>query len=87
MKDYIEERAIMLATYILENKATVRNTAKEYNVSKSTVHKDVTERLWEINKNLAKEVKEVLEANKTARHIRGGEATKMKYLRAKGKDM
>lgn len=87
MKDYIEERVIMLATYILDNKTTVRATAKEYNVSKSTVHKDVTERLWEINKNLAKEVKNVLEVNKTARHIRGGEATKMKYLRAKGADV
>lgn len=84
MKDYIEERALNLANYIIENKTTVRAAAKAFCVSKSTVHKDVTERLWEIHKGLAEKVKEVLEKNKITRHIRGGEATKNKYLKAKG---
>ncbi len=79
MKDYIAGRAILLAEYIIENKATVRKAAKEFNISKSTVHKDITERLTLINKALAKEVKHVLDENKAARHIRGGLATKQKY--------
>ena len=83
MKDYIEERAVMLAVYIIENNSTVRAAAKTFCVSKSTVHKDVTERLWEINRSLAEKVKLVLEENKVTRHIRGGEATKNKYLKAK----
>lgn len=83
MKEYIEERAVSLASYIIDNKATVRDAAKVFCVSKSTVHKDVTERLWEINKGLAEKVKKVLDKNKTTRHIRGGEATKNKYLKAK----
>ncbi|MBP3336797.1 MAG: sporulation transcriptional regulator SpoIIID [Clostridia bacterium] len=84
MREYIEERATELAIYIINNKATVRSTAKKFCISKSTVHKDVTERLWEINKSLACEVKAVLQTNKINRHIRGGEATKNKYLKAKG---
>ena len=79
MKAYIEERVITLANYIVEHKATVRKTAKDFNISKSTVHKDVTERLREINRALFKEVAEVLSENKADRHIRGGEATKQKY--------
>lgn len=81
MKDYIEERTILLANYIIKNNATVRNAAKQFNVSKSTVHKDITERLKELNPQLAKEVSKVLEENKAERHIRGGLATKEKYLR------
>ena len=83
MKDYIEERAVELAEYIIENKATVRSTAKRFNVSKSTVHKDITERLKTINPQLAKSVHIVLDENKAERHIRGGLATRRKYLRAK----
>lgn len=81
MKDYIKERVLELAEYILENKATVRKTAKVYNVSKSTVHKDITERLYEINPTLAKNVHNVLNQNKAERHIRGGLATREKYLK------
>lgn len=80
MKDYIEERAIEIAHYIIENNATVRQTAKEFGISKSTVHKDCTDRLSLINPALAKEVRRVLEVNKQERHIRGGMATKEKYL-------
>ncbi|MDD6202588.1 MAG: sporulation transcriptional regulator SpoIIID [Lachnospiraceae bacterium] len=80
MKDYIEERAIGIANYIVENNATVRQTAKEFGVSKSTVHKDVTERLSQINPVLAKEARKVLDINKSERHIRGGLATREKYL-------
>lgn len=80
MKDYIEERAIDIANYIIENSATVRQTAKQFGISKSTVHKDVTERLMQINPSLAKEARKVLDVNKSERHIRGGLATKEKYL-------
>ncbi|NLD18671.1 MAG: sporulation transcriptional regulator SpoIIID [Clostridiales bacterium] len=80
MKDYIEERVLELAHYIVETGATVRSAAAKFRVSKSTVHKDITERLQEINSSLAAEVKEVLENNKAERHIRGGLATKEKYL-------
>ena len=79
MKDYIEERALELANYILETRATVRAAAKKFGVSKSTVHQDITSRLAEINPGLAAEVKEVLDNNKAERHIRGGNATKEKY--------
>ncbi|MBR4891350.1 MAG: sporulation transcriptional regulator SpoIIID [Clostridia bacterium] len=79
MKDYIEERTIEVANYIIENKCTVRAAAKHFNISKSTVHKDVAERLWEINQPLAKAVHVVLSENKADRHIRGGQATKRKY--------
>ncbi|MDE6893206.1 MAG: sporulation transcriptional regulator SpoIIID [Lachnospiraceae bacterium] len=79
MKDYIEERAIQIANYIIENNATVRQTAKTFGISKSTVHKDVTERLMQINSTLAKDARRVLDVNKQERHIRGGMATKEKY--------
>ena len=79
MKEYIEERAISIANYIVEHNATVRQTAKAFGVSKSTVHKDVTERLPAINHTLAGEARKVLDINKSERHIRGGMATKEKY--------
>lgn len=79
MKDYIEQRAIMLADYIIENNTTVRAAAKNFGYSKSGVHKDVTTRLSEFDPILAQSVKEVLERNKAERHIRGGMATKLKY--------
>ena len=79
----IEERATRLAHYIIETKDTVRSTAKKSGVSKSTVHKDVSDRLLKINPILAKEVREILDENKAERHIRGGMATKLKYLREK----
>ena len=87
MWSHIEERAIVVAKYILEKNTTVRQTAKTFGVSKSTIHKDVTERLEEINPTLAKEVKMVLEKNKSERHIRGGMATKLKYEKETKKDV
>ncbi|HKM28983.1 MAG TPA: sporulation transcriptional regulator SpoIIID [Anaerovoracaceae bacterium] len=81
MKDYIEERVLELAHYIIETNSTVRAAAKKFRVSKSTVHKDITERLQELNPALAAEVKNVLDTNKAERHIRGGLATKEKYKR------
>ena len=75
----IEERAINLAHYIIETKDTVRGAAKKFGVSKSTVHKDVSERLIHINHALALEVRGILDENKAERHIRGGLATKLKY--------
>ena len=81
MKDYIEERARELANYIIENKCTVRAAAKHFNISKSTVHKDITERPSYINGQLQKKVQQILAENKAERHIRGGLATKEKYLR------
>ncbi|MBQ9135233.1 MAG: sporulation transcriptional regulator SpoIIID [Lachnospiraceae bacterium] len=84
MKDYIEERAINIANYIIECNATVRQTAKTFGVSKSTVHKDVTDRLMQINPTLAKQARCVLDVNKSERHIRGGLATKEKYLHQHG---
>lgn len=80
MKDYIEERVLELARYIVETGETVRSTAAKFRISKSTVHKDITERLQEINPGLAAEVKQVLDNNKAERHIRGGLATREKYL-------
>ncbi len=79
MKDYIEERALEIAKYIISSKTTVRDAAKIFGVSKSTVHKDVTERLPRINPSVALQVKEIMDRNKAERHIRGGRATKMKY--------
>ena len=76
MKDYIEERAIDIANYIIDYNATVRQTAKQFGISKSTVHKDVTERLSQINPALAREARKVLDVNKSERHIRGGLATR-----------
>ena len=84
MKDYIEERAVEIADYIIENNATVRQTAKRFRISKSTVHKDVTERLIQINPSLAREARKVLDMNKSERHIRGGMATREKYLHQHG---
>ena len=75
----IEQRVRDLAVYIIENNATVRSAAKKFGVSKSTVHKDVTQRLKRINPGLGAEVRRVLEVNKATRHIRGGEATRRKY--------
>ena len=75
----IEERAKLLASYIIETKSTVRQAAKKFNVSKSTVHKDISERLEKVNPSLARDAKKVLEINKAERHIRGGMATKRKY--------
>ena len=79
MKDYIEERAVELAEYIIDNGATVRDAAKHFGISKSTVHKDVGMRLEKINKCLYIRVKSVFELNKSERHIRGGMATREKY--------
>ncbi len=79
MHDHIKERTLKIATHLLESRQTVRRIAKEFGVSKSTVHKDLTERLPTINPALAKEVKNVLEYHKSIRHLRGGEATKRKY--------
>ena len=75
----IEERAVNIAHYIIDSKDTVRGAAKKFGISKSTVHKDVSERLCKINPGLASEVREILEENKAERHIRGGMATKLKY--------
>lgn len=80
LKDYIEERAVKIAHYIIDSKATVRQTAKKFGISKSTVHKDMVDRLVQINPELAGEVRRVLDVNKQERHIRGGLATKEKYL-------
>lgn len=80
MKDYIEERAMNIANYIIENNATVRQTAKQFGISKSTVHKDVTDRLMQINPSLAGQARKVLDINKSERHIRGGMATRRKYM-------
>jgi putative DeoR family transcriptional regulator (stage III sporulation protein D) len=77
--DYIKERTIKIGKYIVETRKTVRVIAKEFGVSKSTVHKDLTERLPEINPDLANDVKEILDYHKSIRHLRGGEATKLKY--------
>ena len=80
MKDYIEERAVEVAYYIIETKATVRQAAKKFGISKSTVHKDCTERLQQIDAGLAAQAREVLDVNKSERHIRGGVATREKYM-------
>ena len=79
MKTYIEERAIEIANYMIENNATVRQAAKNFGISKSTVHKDVTERLEQVNPSLAAKARKVIDVNKSERHIRGGMATKEKY--------
>ena len=79
MKDYIEERAVAIANYIIDHNATVRQTAKSFGISKRTVHKDCTERLISINPALAAQTRVVLDLNKSERHIRGGMATREKY--------
>ena len=80
MKAYIEQRAVEVGKYIIKSKATVRETAKRFGISKSTVHKDLTDRLNIINPQLAKDVRKILEVNKAERHIRGGLATRRKYI-------
>ena len=79
MKGNMEERAQRLAQYIIENRTTVRAAAQKFGISKSTVHKDISERLPLFNRSLYLQVKEVLEINKAQRHIRGGIATRKKY--------
>lgn len=79
MHDYIKERTIRIGNHIVETRKTVRMIAKEFGVSKSTVHKDLTERLPDINPKLANQVKDILEYHKAIRHLRGGEATRKKY--------
>ena len=79
-KTYIEERAVELAYFVIENKSTVREAAKKFYISKSTVHKDIVERLRTFDKELYLKVKQVLEENKAERHLRGGMATRKKYL-------
>lgn len=82
MRDYIRKRVVDISHYIVDTKATVRKAAEKFGVSKSTVHKDMTERLPRINRELARKVKRVLEENKAERHIRGGEATRRKYRKS-----
>ncbi|NLE24470.1 MAG: sporulation transcriptional regulator SpoIIID [Clostridiaceae bacterium] len=81
MRHYIEERALELGSFIIENRTTVRAAAQSFGISKSTVHKDVTERLAKLDPSMAGKVKRILDENKAERHIRGGEATKQKYGR------
>ncbi|HET7559547.1 MAG TPA: sporulation transcriptional regulator SpoIIID [Limnochordia bacterium] len=83
MREYIRKRVIDISQYIVDTKATVRQAAMVFGVSKSTVHKDVTERLPRVSRELSKKVKRVLDRNKAERHIRGGEATRKKYRRQK----
>ena len=81
MQDFMEKRACDLAVYIIENHATIRSAASRFGISKSTVHKDLTQRLKQCNRGLYLQVKQILEINKAERHIRGGLATKKKYSR------
>ncbi|MFI3173712.1 MAG: sporulation transcriptional regulator SpoIIID [Bacillota bacterium] len=83
MKTYIEERAVEVAKFMIGSNATVRETAKKFGISKSTVHKDITDRVTRLDPDLAHSVRKVLEVNKAQRHIRGGLATKEKYLQDK----
>lgn len=80
LQNYIRKRAVKIGKYIVRTSATVRQTADIFGISKSTVHKDISERLPRINKALAEEVKKVMDKNKAERHLRGGEATRQKYL-------
>lgn len=86
MNDIVEQRAIEIARYIIETECTVRCAAKKFGVSKSTVHKDITSRLKEIDGLLFNEVDKVMQTNKAQRHIRGGEATRLKYSLIKKKE-
>ena len=79
MDNHIEERACQLAVYMIENRATVRAAAKRFGISKSTVHKDLSQRLPQYNPGLYRQVKVILDTNKAQRHIRGGMATRKKY--------
>jgi len=81
MRHYIQERALELGSFIIENRSTVRAAAQNFGISKSTVHKDVTERLAKLDPIMAMQVKRILDKNKAERHIRGGEATRMKYCK------
>lgn len=83
MTEYIYERAVEIASYIVEEKQTVRNAAEHFGVSKSTVHKDITQKLPETDKALYQKVRRVLDVNKAERHLRGGQATKEKYSEIK----
>lgn len=80
MQEHIRERVLTLSNYIIESGATVRQTANKYGISKSTVHKDVTERLPQLSEVTAARVRSILDQNKAQRHLRGGEATRQKYL-------
>lgn len=80
MKSYIEERAVEVANFIINSNSTVRETAKKFGISKSTVHKDITDRVEKIDPELARSVRKILEINKAERHIRGGLSTREKYL-------
>lgn len=84
MKEYMENRILSIAQYTIDHNSTVRQAARKFGISKSTVHKDLTERLPQINHHLADEVRHVLEVNKQERHLRGGQATKEKYLHQHG---
>ena len=81
-EDCVEKRALEIGEYIIEHKATIRTAAKHFGISKSTVHKDVSQRLIHIAPQMHTQVKEILEFNKSQRHIRGGLATKNKYQKA-----
>ena len=85
MRDDLERRARELAVYLIERRTTIRDAAKHFSVSKSTVHKDLSERLREIDRSLYVQVKEILEPNKAERHLRGGDATKRKYQKQRAK--
>ena len=85
MRDDLERRARELAVYLIERRTTIRDAAKHFSVSKSTVHKDLSERLKEIDRSLYVQVKEILEQNKAERHLRGGDATKRKYQKQRAK--
>lgn len=80
LKNHIEERAVAVANFIVSSNSTVRETARRFGISKSTVHKDITDRVEKIDPELARSVRKVLEVNKAERHIRGGLATREKYL-------
>ncbi len=81
MKQYIEDRVLSVADYIINNRATIRETAKVFYVSKGTIQKDVTIRIYELNPQKAIEVEKVMLFNKSQRHLRGGEATRKKYIK------
>ena len=85
MRDDLETRARELAVYLIERRTTIRDAAKHFSVSKSTVHKDLSERLKEIDRSLYVQVKEILEQNKAERHLRGGDATMRKYQKQRAK--
>lgn len=83
MKQHIEDRVLNVADYIINNKSTIRETARFFGVSKSTVHKDITERIFELNPKKTSEVEKVMLFNKSQRHLRGGEATRKRYENAR----